>query len=167
MHKLGLTVRHKEFNLIRNKARWIFVGPDRNGNAPTRSDSAKSDGTYHGTAMLSLVAGATLGVAKDISPIIVRLPGSLWERNDTTRTYRFVSGFTPEDWLTALGMVNDELQASHNGQSRCVVLLAQYFPNDRATDAWIQRGWQLLQELSQRGAILVTGQGRLCRASSS
>lgn len=93
----------QEFNLVRDKARWIFVGPDRNGNQPTRTDSRNRNFEYHGTAMLSLVAGATLGIAKKITPILVRLPGALIIR-DEQDLEQFAGSFTPEDWLSALGM---------------------------------------------------------------
>lgn len=148
----------QEFNFIRDKARWIFVGPDRNGNQPTRTDSRNNNFEYHGTAMLSLVAGSTLGVAKKVTPMVVRLPGALFIRNEQG-VEDFAGSFTPEDWLSALGMVNDELRGRTGASASCVVLMAQYYPRAIVDDAWVRRVWEVLSEMERRGAILVRGQG--------
>jgi len=114
---------------------------------------AEDDCKVHGTSMLSLVAGSTLGPAKKIRPVVVRLPCR----------GRFVL-IRPTDWIDALGMVNDDL----DGQTPAVVLMASYFENDDdrfklgaqlSVFGFSARHWQLLHDMARKGAVLVTGSG--------
>lgn len=136
---------------------WIFVGPDMDGSPPGKNDKKKSSGVFHGTAMLSLVLGNTLGVAKKVSPIIVRLPGSMLDQDGNA-----IRVFQPEHIIIALGKVNDQLQVREGGATApasCVVLLAHYYPSGTVEEIWALRVWSLLEEMEKKGAILVTGQG--------
>jgi hypothetical protein len=138
----------QEFDLIRDRARWIQVG--------TGDQVAEDDCKEHGTAMLSLVAGATLGVAKNINPVIVRMPCR----------GRFVA-FEPPDWIDALSKIAEDLDAS----KLSVVLMAsswgkEYFPHPdksrpdlEAMVGFEARQKALLDDMVSKGAVLVTGSG--------
>lgn len=121
-----------------------------------KGDEAKEDDCKaHGTSMLSLVAGINAGVAKNIDPIIVRMPCR----------GKFVA-MKGADYIDGLSMVNDELDES----SPTVVLMAVYWttrwfkgPNGEVSDVYWQgffsRYLELLESLASKGAILVTGTG--------
>lgn len=144
MHHLLL----QEFKRIRSRARWLQVGKG--------DEAAEDDCKAHGTSMLSLVAGATVGVAKNIDPIIVRMPC-----RKTDKGARLA--FTTADWIDGLSMVNDDL----DGSSPSVVLMASYWSphffkspdglND--WDGFSYRHKDLLDSLASKGAVLVTGTG--------
>jgi len=117
---------------------------------------------YHGTAMLSLVTGKTLGVSKKVSPIVVRIPTvAVVDENGLTKNL----GFTRETWITALSKVLDDLGVNSKQQASSVVLLAQHSPREKLfadganPDGFIQRMRALLDEMNDRGAIVVTGAG--------
>jgi hypothetical protein len=114
----------------------------------------------HGTAMLSIVAGSKLGVAKRVTPILARVP----------RGIRGVLSITAEDWLRNLKAINDDLDKHHfniRGQpASAVVLMAIYYPRR----LWVVDGvdnslavakqWAaVLSSMVEKGAILVTGSG--------
>lgn len=144
-------------NKLDQDAGWIFVGPDKSGRLPLKDDTKNQRNVFHGTNMLSLLLGETLGVAKRASPIVVRLPGSRLDSNGNA-----VETFTPEDLLTALGKVNDQLPAREgdaDAPASCVVLLAHHYPSATIEERWALQVWSLLEEMKKRGAILVTGQG--------
>ncbi|KAK4902065.1 hypothetical protein LTR27_000967 [Elasticomyces elasticus] len=140
----GVNLKHTEFDLIRDRAKWIQVG--------IGEQAGENDCKAHGTSMLSLVAGKTLGVAKNIDPIIVRMPC----RGPGV-------AFSPSDWIDGLGAVNDQIDAS----TPSVVLMASYWPpknfrgpvGDRAPRGFLLRHLELLASLASKGAILVTGTG--------
>jgi hypothetical protein len=108
--------------------------------------------------MLSLVAGKTVGVAKNINPIIVRMP---CRPHATIENYP--EAMQGSDWIDALGLINDEL----DGTSPKVVLMASgwksaQFPGPDGQDqfdGFILRHKDLLDSLASKGAILVTGSG--------
>lgn len=146
-----LLMRHlllQEFKRIRNRARWFQVGKG--------DEAAEDDCKAHGTSMLSLVAGATVGVAKNIDPIIVRMP---CRKNAQGAKL----GFTTADWIDGLSMVNDDL----DGSSPSVVLMATYwsrrfFKSPDGSNDWdgfSYRHKDLLDSLASKGAVLVTGTG--------
>ena len=54
--------------------RWIQVGKDYDGEEREDDSPSSTHNQCHGTAMLSLAAGKTLGVGKLIVPVIVRMP---------------------------------------------------------------------------------------------
>lgn len=114
----------------------------------------------HGTAMLSLIAGYELGVAKRVTPILARVP----RRNPNGL------GATPEDWLAAIAAVSDDLdqyQAGRSGNTAtAIVLLAIYYPRtlfikgDTDYSLYIANKWAgVLNSMVAKGAVLVTGSG--------
>lgn len=112
--------------------------------------------------MLSLVAGKTLGIAKTVNPVIVRLPPP------TIRQINGIavpSSFTPQDWIEYLSMINDDLGTQTNPQARCVVLLAEYFPRSLFPNSdpggWELRANGLLLQMVTKGAVIVTGSGNI------
>lgn len=138
----------QEFDLIRGKASWILLGKE--------SEQAKNDCKEHGTPMLSLVAGKTVGVAKNIKPTIVRMPC----RYDHRGVKRGMQG---ADWIDGLSKINDRLDRS----TPTVVLMAVFwtpawFPGPDGMNNWYGFLWrhkELLDEMAKKGAILVTGTG--------
>lgn len=123
------------------------------------NEAGEDDCKAHGTSMLSLVAGTTLGVAKNIDPVIVRMPCRVDPSNPSTK-----AAIKPIDWIDGLGMVNDEL----DGSSPTVVLMASHWTENRffkGPDGEVNwfgftaRHMDLLESLASKGAILVTGTG--------
>jgi hypothetical protein len=106
--------------------------------------------------MLSLVAGATVGVAKNIDPVIVRMPCR----------GRF-KAFQPPEWIDALSKIYEDLDAAKPS----VVLMAsswtkEYFPHPdpnrfdwEAMVGFEARQKALLDALVSKNAVLVTGSG--------
>lgn len=128
---------------MRNKARWL----------PADVAQRDSSARWHGTAMLSLVAGALAGVAKKINPVIVPFSRS---------------PVSPSDWLERLALIRDDLTAE-SSVATSVLLLSVYFPryefsqgktyHDVDVDGFKTEAYLLLQELVRKGAVLVTGTG--------
>jgi hypothetical protein len=108
--------------------------------------------------MLSLIAGATVGVAKNINPVVVRMP---CRPHPTAPSIKL--GMQGSDWIDGLGMINDEL----DGSSPTVILMAsswalKFFPGPEGPDQWdgfVLRHKDLLDSLASKGAVLVTGAG--------
>jgi hypothetical protein len=138
----------QEFDRIRSRAKWMQVGQG--------DDAAEDDCWAHGTSMLSLVAGTTVGVAKNIDPVLVRMP---CRRNEKGQKQYF----TTADWIDGLSMLNDEL----DGSSPSVVLMASYWipDNFKSPDGmnnevgFSYREKDLLDALASKGAVLITGSG--------
>ena len=97
--------------------------------------------------MLSLVAGKTVGVAKNIDPVVARLPSD---------------SYSEDDWLTGLGMINDDMGAQAQLQAKFIVLLAAYYPPHAFpgnNQGWVNRCHVILEAMASKGAIVVTGSG--------
>jgi hypothetical protein len=146
----------QEFNLIRDRVRWIQVGQG--------DEAAENDCKSHGTAMLSLVVGRTVGVAKNIDPVIVRMPCRIEpnpQPNNPDQTKKGV--MKPAEWIAALGMINDD----YDGTGPAVVLMAEYWQRLHFRDEYGDPNWDgfairhkaLLTSLASKGAVLITGTG--------
>jgi len=102
--------------------------------------------------MLSLAAGKTLGVAKNIDPIIVRMPRG---------------AFSQDRYLDGLGKINDDLGTQPQSEAKATVLLAHYYPLDvlpsDGYQAWVNRFQTILTAMASKGAIIVTGSGNVRR----
>lgn len=126
--------------------------------------------------MLSLVAGKTVGVAKNIRAHIARLP----------RKRSGGMGFTPEDYLETLAEVHERMTADPNGGASGVLLLAQMYQRSffyrlkgdgsnsfleidgRTFDESFGFEWRLhtlLEQIMAKGTIVVTGAGNLQSAT--
>jgi hypothetical protein len=106
--------------------------------------------------MLSLVAGAKCGVAKNASPILVRMPCRKGEQGQPL-------AFQPADWIDGLSMINDELDGSYPSVvSMSVFWRKDYFispDGELHENGFLIRHLELLESLAAKGAILVTGTG--------
>jgi len=107
--------------------RWIHVGTDFDGRTPeddayTHVDPSEKGGLHaHGTAMLSLVAGNTLGIAKRANVVIVRMP----------RRSRTGGNHSPEDFLDGLQAISDDIADHPSGDGvSAMVLIAQGYPRE-------------------------------------
>ncbi len=152
---------------IASKIQWIFVGTDEDG-TNSEDDSSIPKGGYgpgkaHGTAMLSLVTGATVGVSKRVQPVLVRVP----------RRQPSGGGTKPEDWLEGVSKVNDVF-TTQSTVSRAVLLMAFYYPRTTFMigDVDYSLGFRtrmaaLLQSLAQKGVVLVTGTGNLGQVNNT
>ena len=145
--------------MIRDQVRWLPTNA-------VRDDGRNGREEYHGTAMLSLVAGQRLGVAKNVNPVIVRLPGVTFTQVGSS-TVR--SGFSPQDWIEGLSRINDDLGKDPVRWASCVVLLAQYFPRSMFENnnpgSWTTRAHGLIRDMISKGAVVVTGSSNLGRGS--
>ncbi|KAK4501215.1 hypothetical protein PRZ48_007022 [Zasmidium cellare] len=122
-----------EFTKANSRIRFLHVGSDvglKPGDPQPEDDSQTSSAggvgyaQAHGTGMLSLIAGDTLGVAKSADIIAVRLP----------RRLAGGGGFRSDDFLEGLDQVRRDL-GEESPATRAVVLLAiHYLP-----DAFIRK----------------------------
>jgi hypothetical protein len=121
----------------------------------------------HGTAMLSLVAGAKVGVAKQIRPILVRMP----------RRRKEGGGVNPLDYLDGISAVNDDVQSSTRN-TQAILLMAFFL--DRTTDLtsrlqdnidfaepYVKQMNVHLDQLINKGVLPVTGSGNQHKVSAS
>lgn len=107
--------------------------------------------------MLSLAAGLYCGLAKLITPILVRTP-----------SYPVGSGFTPGDWINGLGLINDDL-AGDSAATTAIVSMSTYWSRNVFTlngvqSQFLSQGFEInahrqLTSLVAKGAVLVTGTG--------
>ena len=147
--------------MVRDKTQWIFINanPESDDTPPeSKTDQMNGSFNYHGSAMLSLVTGKTVGVAKRVKPIVVRLPVHWTQDRNGNPLYQ---GYTKENWIDALGRVLDNLGEKHQDQATSVVLLATYFPASSLVEpgGFLTRAWNQIEELAKRGAVVVTGSG--------
>ncbi|KAI0835867.1 peptidase S8/S53 domain-containing protein [Hypoxylon sp. FL0890] len=167
----GATLDHKEFDAIREKVEWIHVGQDiGGGNAnddsstdpSTDPDNRYNVGKAHGTAMLSLVTGAQVGVSKGAKPYLVRMPRRIIPKGTSGNR----SGqSTNEDWLEGISKVNDHL-AGRCSETRAILLLAIFIPRSsfRRDGKDCSAGFDarmrfLLNDLVSKGVLPITGAG--------
>ncbi|KAF0323324.1 hypothetical protein GQ607_009442, partial [Colletotrichum asianum] len=118
----GAQLDHHQFTEVDNvaaKTEFMFVGNDFDGEQ--RRDDAHTPASgfcekkcdAHGTAMLSLVAGKDIGIAKRVKPIIVRVPRKMPEGG----------GASPEDYLAGLFMI-DEAIPDNSDIARAILSLS-------------------------------------------
>lgn len=147
---------------LASKVRWINIGVDYDGRQPHDDSQVPAPGTGgaqlgHGTAMLSLIGGATLGVAKQIRPIVVRMP----------RRTASGGGANPLDWLDGISAVNDDVQTT-TSNTQAIMLMAIFL--DRRIDLTSTDGIDYtepfvtqmnahLNQLINKGVLPVTGSG--------
>ncbi|CAI0652112.1 unnamed protein product, partial [Colletotrichum noveboracense] len=121
----GATMDHIEFNLrdkIASKTEFIFVGENFDGQQH-RDDSYIPEGGRcppvglckpHGTSMLSIIAGANIGIAKKVKAIMVRVP----------RRREAGGGAEPKDWIKAMSAVADAF-SDKSTTTRAILCMAQ------------------------------------------
>ncbi|KAK2808540.1 hypothetical protein FQN50_004571 [Emmonsiellopsis sp. PD_5] len=165
---------HEEFTQgenIANKMRWIHVGLDYDGQTHQDDSSTPAPGftlpmgaqspKSHGTCMLSRVGGFKNGVAKKVSPVVVRVP----------RRHQFGGGARITDYLEGVSTVLDDVGTQGK---RAILLMAFYYPRINPitnlplfrdfegrddSDGFRIRLRDLLRELIRRGVYPVTGAG--------
>lgn len=137
---------------VASRARWIHSNPEVNSNQDENGGGIPG----HGSCMLTRAAGHTFGIAKHVSPVIVRTP-----RNNI------------EYYLSGLRRINDDV----GDGKRAVLLMSLYWPrfkdgegntqvplweNDDGSDGYDrirETMLALLKELSRKGLTVVTGSG--------
>ncbi|KAI9723660.1 MAG: hypothetical protein M1812_000960 [Candelaria pacifica] len=132
---------------VKDRARWLLVGSQ---DEPHDDSSVTTDGKAgkgHGTCMLSKVVGTEYGVAKEVDPVIVRVP----------------RGANQESYLEGVSKVVDDIQARkaapNPGNTRSVLSMSWYYPQDISDVGWVIRLRMLLRTLVEEGVIIVTGSG--------
>ncbi|RFU26068.1 hypothetical protein B7463_g10270, partial [Scytalidium lignicola] len=132
--------------------RWIFAGtnpsnfeedtgitnnPNGQGVIPVGNSAG------HGTAMLSKVAGDTLGVAKSTNTVIVVCPATV----------------KAECYQDAVTKVYDDIR--RNTVTNAVLLMSIYFDPHApgVTDVWINAVRMGLTNIANTGTVIVTGSG--------
>lgn len=108
--------------------------------------------SFHGSCMLSKVTGHKLGVAKKVSPILVRLG----------------KGAQPDDWVRALSLVSVDLGPrppdDQPADTRAILSMSFQYPID-GPDApgnienLIDDMIRLMNELEHKGVFMLTGSG--------
>jgi hypothetical protein len=105
--------------------------------------------------MLGKIAGDKTGIAKRVSPIVVKVG--------------LING--PADWLYAVSLVSRDLGPdpglNNPSPTRCVVLLPFQFPSDDTSVfpqqavfmQWSSFFYRILLAIDRKGCLLVTGSG--------
>jgi hypothetical protein len=106
--------------------------------------------------MLGLVVGKTAGIARNARPIVVRLPAPQGDNR---------INFSAEEWVTFLSKINDDLGTNPSSEATCVVVIAQYWKSAQLPTVdpvgWVWRVWSLMEQMTAKGAIIVTGSGNV------
>lgn len=118
----------------------------------------------HGTSMLGFVAGAHLGVAKNVKPYLVRVP----------RRHPWGGGAKPSDWLKGVAAVLDRYPQKSR-TTVAVLGLSWYWteegyaqdldPKEQAFRGYRLRLATLIEMLIERGVLVVTGSGNFPNVS--
>ncbi|PGH04727.1 hypothetical protein AJ79_07006 [Helicocarpus griseus UAMH5409] len=171
----GAQIDHPEFKKgdnIASKTEFIHIDEDYDRTKPLDDAALPKDGkcfgsmcSSHGTSMLSLIAGAKLGIAKRVKPYVVRSPR------------RQPKGNKPmgEDYLVGLSMICDRV--SGNSQTtRAIVSLSFIIDekdftntpfNDRVPEdfrVFRKRLYQLLTDLIRKSVFPVAGAGNISQS---
>ncbi|KAF6823680.1 hypothetical protein CMUS01_10593 [Colletotrichum musicola] len=173
----GAQMDHPEFtegDNIAAKTEFLFVGNDYDGKQHRDDSGAKLGGACdpekcnpHGTSMLSVLAGANLGIAKKVKPIVVRAP----------RRHEDGSGASPEDWLETLVVIHN-LFPNESEMTLAIVSMSWTYSllkykrswmgtNPQSTDQEVAESFELfktrlraiLRNLIRKGLFVVTGSG--------
>lgn len=160
--------------------RWIHVNTDLDGRTPNDDSQTPlnqqrpSKYKSHGTSMLSLVAGNTLGIAKQANVVIVRLP----RRNADN------GQFTKEDFLDGLSRIEEDIVSPADQGVSAIVLVAHAYPRDtflrrrpsggplrdeNGNDiydivdraSWTTRVKLVLLNIASKGGLVITGAGNV------
>ncbi|PGH06628.1 hypothetical protein GX51_02255 [Blastomyces parvus] len=171
----GARIDHPEFTQgdnIARKVEFIYADEDHDHavNPSPRDDSALPRNGIctptkfckpHGTSMLSIIAGAKLGVAKKVKPYLVRTP-----RRDPRG-----SSPTGEGIVLGLSKISDRY-SDNSGKTRAILSMSLYYneagflrtttfedrvPNDFMV--WKKRTYELLTDLIRKGIFVVCGAG--------
>ncbi|KAF4874181.1 Subtilisin-like protease 3 [Colletotrichum siamense] len=150
----GAQLDHHQFtegDNVAAKTEFMFVGNDFDGEQ--RRDDAHTPASgfcetkcdAHGTAMLSLLAGKDIGIAKRVKPIIVRVP----------RKMPAGGGASPEDYLAGLFMI-DEAIPDNSDITRAVLSLSwgytfEMFHGKRLRNSAIEGTTNMESERAQFG----------------
>lgn len=174
----GANLHNAEFTQadnIADQVSWILVG-NENGDQlmdDSQYNQAQTNGIKgHGTCMLSLVCGASVGVAKRVKPWLVRVPRRV---PAGTSPANAVAGASAEDYVDGVSAVLNALQGSAgtSAQTEAILLMSWYYPrpvfkgpnNEDQSDGFRIRLWQLLTALVRKGVLPITGSGNLRGAS--
>ncbi|KAF5500243.1 Subtilisin-like protease 3 [Colletotrichum siamense] len=142
----GAQMDHIEFTLrdnIASKTEFIFVGEDIDGQQNRDDSNIQQNGECaspvhckaHGTAMLSIIAGANIGIAKKVKPIMVRVP----------RRQKKGGGASPEQWLSALSAVDDAIP-DKSGTTRAILCMAQGHQSEDFRRDWVKKNKEKVQD---------------------
>lgn len=146
----------------------MFVGKDYDNQNHKDDSGVPLDGRCkpgkkcnpHGTTMLGMVAGAKLGIAKKVKPVLVRVP----------RRSEFGGGASPMDYLEGVSLVNDAFNGKSKETKAILSLswcytLALYTGGVQNTlaqsgfEIWKIRLYRLITSLIEKGVFVVTGSG--------
>ncbi|KAF3807936.1 hypothetical protein GCG54_00007672 [Colletotrichum gloeosporioides] len=177
----GAQMDHIEFTLrdnVASKTEFIFIGEDFDGQQNRDDSNIQQNGECaspvhckaHGTAMLSIIAGANIGIAKKVKPIMVRVP----------RRQKKGGGASPEQWLSALSAVDDAIP-DQSATTRAILCMAQGHQSENFRRDWVMQNkgkvqdaekeafeqWarfrlrmhRILTSLIAKGVFIVTGSG--------
>lgn len=152
----------------------MFVDDDYDGERREDDSGLPSDGHCppekrckpHGTSMLDMVAGAKLGIAKKVKPVLVRVP----------RIKPQGGGASPEHYLEAVAMA-DSAFTGDSGETRAILSLSWVYSSDifmvgefltrPIFELWKLRLYKILKSLVRKGVFVVTGSGNNAEVCSS
>ncbi|KAI2607948.1 peptidase S8/S53 domain-containing protein [Hypoxylon sp. NC1633] len=162
----GARLDHKEFRHVAHNVEWLHVGQDLDGrnaedDSATDPEHKFTTAAAHGTSMLSLVTGASLGVSKGVKPILVRVPRRIIPAPGRGP----YGGATDEDYLEGISKVCDHITGIST-ETRAILLLALHFPRKRfmrngedKSIGFTSRLHFLLKDLISKGVLPITGSG--------
>ncbi|KAI9865066.1 MAG: hypothetical protein M1813_002384 [Trichoglossum hirsutum] len=143
----GANLANLEFKNI--APRWIFAGIDtdtvQDDSSVYLDPQGNPGGKGHGTCLLSKVGGLVYGVAKKVSPVVVRV----------------MDVKSKEDYLDAVSKTLEDFitQKRAGTITRAVVNMSFYYGLGHVDEGWIDTFRGLLQRMVEEGLFLVTGSG--------
>ncbi|KFY94278.1 hypothetical protein V500_03359 [Pseudogymnoascus sp. VKM F-4518 (FW-2643)] len=136
-----------------------MVSPAKDDSQTDPANIIRSGGA-HGTAMLSLITGKTLGVSKLVAPTIVRVPRRVIRQGA-------MGGATFEDYIEGLGKICDDLTTTST-VVKGLLLMSLAFPRDQflrsgfdESAGFSGRMQALLANIITKGILPITGAGNL------
>jgi hypothetical protein len=158
---------------VAQRVQWIQAGEGNDGAEDDGSvffnpNINKNSGKGHGTAMLSKVAGHLYGVAKRVTPVLVRVPRVTTRQVATDPEGRpiITPDFPPPTaYLDGVSKALDDWRQNKQATFKTATILMSWYyllenlPAGDAGTAFVAKLYQLISELASLGVLPVTGAG--------
>ncbi|KAI5798425.1 peptidase S8/S53 domain-containing protein [Pyronema domesticum] len=164
VYDTGLKLDNDEIKSLEHQPDWLFVGMDPTKPAGQRNHAqfgTKADfGTGHGTCMLSLGVGKTVGVAKKAKSVVVKFPPLAGEVK-LQRLSNFVMGLA--EMSAHIAKNNGNIPVGGKGKVKAVINQSVGLDIDKLSQADQDnfRKWfvELYKTIMDLGAIVTTSAG--------
>jgi subtilisin family serine protease len=98
--------------------------------------------------MLDKVTGTKYGVAKKVNPVIVKVPGQKWTKEDPSL----------DEYLEGVHLTLKDIQSKGNG-ANAVISISWYYPAQHVDQDWIDKLESYITDIIKEGATVVVAAG--------